>query len=75
MHVCNFIGGRVYAVKVAGSIPVVTYKFRIKEIIILVCLIKQPNGTVSQMCVQKYMSLLSKACNKCSIPVIVTLKM
>ena len=35
--------------EVTGSIPGVPYKFRIVQIIIPVCLIKQHNGTLSRM--------------------------
>ena len=42
---------------VAGSIPGVSHIFRIVWIIIPACLIKQPNGTLSRMYVQTYISV------------------
>ena len=43
--------------EVTGSIPGVSHKFRIVWIIIPVSLIKQPNGTLSQMHVQTYITV------------------
>ena len=42
---------------VTGSIPGVSHIFRIVWIIIPACLIKQPNGTLSRMYVQTYISV------------------
>ena len=42
---------------VTGSIPDVSHKFRIVWIIIHACLIKQPNGTLSQNYVQPYIGV------------------
>ena len=44
-------------VRVTGSIPGVSHIFRIVWIIIPACLIKQPNGTLSRMYVQTYISV------------------
>ena len=60
--------------EVTGSIPDVSHKCRIVWIIIPACLIKQPNGTLSRMCVQTYISVKwvavsvhSEAWNVCSL--------
>ena len=42
---------------VTGSIPGVSHIFRIVWIIIPACLIKQPNGTLSRMYVQTFISV------------------
>ena len=42
---------------VTGSIPGVSHIFRIIWIIIPACLIQQPNGTLSRMYVQTYISV------------------
>ena len=59
---------------VTGSIPGVSHIFRIVRIIIPACLIKQPNGTLSRMYVQTYISVKwlavsvhSEAWNECSL--------
>ena len=59
---------------VTGSIPGVSHIFRIVWIIIPACLIKQPNGTLSRMYVQTYISVKwvavsvhSEAWNECSL--------
>ena len=62
--------------EITGSIPGAFHKFGIVRIIIPVCLIKQPNGTVSRMKVQTYIrvkikwvavSVHSEAGNECSL--------
>ena len=61
-------------VQLLGSIPGVSHKLRILWIIIPACLIKQPNGTLSRMYVQTYISVKwvavsvdSEARNECSL--------
>ena len=52
-----FSGGMAQVVQLLGSIPGVSHKLRILWIIIPACLIKQPNGTLSRMYVQTYISV------------------
>ena len=44
-----------------GAIPGVSHKYRFVRIIIHVCLIKQPNGTLSRMYVQTYIRVAVKS--------------